>query len=313
MEPELEVRVVIGPANPWLAELRQAVRQAPCRVELLTNVNDMPALMAWADVAICAGGGTCWELAFMGAPMLTVVLADNQLGVAQGLSHYGMGLNLGFAAGLHVEQLTEAARRLLHDREQRARMSAIGRVVVDGDGAQRVVNVLSRLDERSNVAAARLRFATPEDAGLLWQWANDPQTRANSFRQEAIPWEQHVRWYDAKLQAAGTRMWLLEYLGVPVGQIRYDRLTDDLAEISYVVAPGWRGRGLGSQLLEKSSPLACAELCVQHLQGITFVDNIASVRAFERAGYWAEKEEDIEGRACFVFAWTPSALLESGR
>jgi UDP-2,4-diacetamido-2,4,6-trideoxy-beta-L-altropyranose hydrolase len=305
-EPNLEVRVVIGPANPWRDELRQTVRQVAYPVQLLTNVDDMPGLMAWADVAICAGGGTCWELAFMGVPMLAVVLADNQREVVKGLSDYEMGVNLGAAADLQPARLAEDLHALLHDPVRRTRMSAVGRVVVDGRGAERVVTLLSRLSEASNSEAMQLRRATPGDASLLWQWANDPLTRANSFHSEAIPWDQHLDWYADKLRAAETRIWILEYRGIPVGQIRYDRLAHDLAQISYVVAPGWRGRGIGSQLLTKSSPPACAELGVHRLQGITFVDNIASVRAFHRAGYRVEKEEDIEGHACLVFAWSQS-------
>jgi spore coat polysaccharide biosynthesis predicted glycosyltransferase SpsG len=36
---------------------------------------------AWADVAVSAGGSTCWELAFMGAPGLIITVAENQEGM----------------------------------------------------------------------------------------------------------------------------------------------------------------------------------------------------------------------------------------
>src|SRR5262249_14791779 len=158
-----------------------------------------PQLMAWADVAIAAGGGTCWELAFMGVPTLVLVLADNQREVARGLSEYGLGVNLGDAACLKSALLAENLRTLLYDHAQRARMSTVGRVMIDGGGAERVVTLLSQLHEEPHEDALQLRLATREDAGLLWQWANDPQTRANSFHQESIPWDQHVSWYTAKL------------------------------------------------------------------------------------------------------------------
>jgi UDP-2,4-diacetamido-2,4,6-trideoxy-beta-L-altropyranose hydrolase len=310
-EPDLEVRVVIGPANPWRDELQQTARKMACRVQLLTNVNDMAHVMAWADVAVSAGGGSCWELAFMGAPMFTMVLADNQLGVANALNECGIGINLGSAADLRPERFTEELRTLLHDRVRRSRMSALGRVAVDGYGVERVVTLLARLQADQKDEAIQLRPATQADAGLLWQWANDPLTRANSFHGEMIAWDQHVDWYEAKLRAPGTRIWILEYLGVPAGQIRYDRLVSDLAQISYLVAPGWRGKGIGTQLLVRSSPLACAELNVQRLQGVTFTSNTASAQAFRRAGYQLVKEEGIEGRPCLVFAWTRSEPMEN--
>jgi UDP-2,4-diacetamido-2,4,6-trideoxy-beta-L-altropyranose hydrolase len=312
-KPDLEVQIVVGPANPWLDELQQAVRNVAHRMQLLIDVTDMPQLMAWADVAISAGGGTCWELAFMGTPMATIVLADNQREVANALSEYGIGINLGDAIELEPARLAEDLQALLYDQARRTRMSTIGQVMVDGYGAERVVTLLAQGNNASINEAGRLRSATQEDAGLLWQWANDPLTRANSFHGEPIPWDQHVSWYRAKLRAAETRIWILECQGVPVGQIRYDRLTPDVAQISYVVAPGWRGRGVGTQLLVQSSPLACAELAVQRLQGVTFAANMASAQAFRRAGYQVVKEECIEDRPCLVFGWTQSELAENGR
>jgi UDP-2,4-diacetamido-2,4,6-trideoxy-beta-L-altropyranose hydrolase len=76
--PGLEGRIVIGPANPHLALLKKAIG-GESRLHLLTEVADMPHLMAWADVSISAGGSTCWELAYMGVPMV-MVLSDNQSG-----------------------------------------------------------------------------------------------------------------------------------------------------------------------------------------------------------------------------------------
>ena len=65
----LEAVVVVGPANPHLEELQAAVKDTPHPIRLESNVTNMPELMAWADVAITAGGSTCWETAFMGLPI----------------------------------------------------------------------------------------------------------------------------------------------------------------------------------------------------------------------------------------------------
>ena len=82
---QLHVRVVVGASNPHLKSLRNAIKNQPARVELLTAVNDMPTLMQWADFAISSAGSTCWELAAVGVPFATVILADNQQGIANGL------------------------------------------------------------------------------------------------------------------------------------------------------------------------------------------------------------------------------------
>ncbi|MBC8461025.1 MAG: UDP-2,4-diacetamido-2,4,6-trideoxy-beta-L-altropyranose hydrolase, partial [Deltaproteobacteria bacterium] len=84
-DPDLEVKVIVGPSNPHLKKLQSAIRNPQSAIHILQNVTDMPSLMAWADVAVSAAGSTCWELAFMGAPSITVVTFSNQQDVAKGL------------------------------------------------------------------------------------------------------------------------------------------------------------------------------------------------------------------------------------
>ena len=40
-----------------------------------------------------------------------------------------------------------------------------------------------------------LRKATIEDMDLLFQWANDPVVRKNSFSTAEISYEEHTKWY----------------------------------------------------------------------------------------------------------------------
>src|SRR3990172_8325090 len=92
--PGLEVRVVVGPANPRLAELKARADKFAPRIQILSPVADMAELMAWADLAVSASGTTSWELACLGLPALTVVMADNQRRIAAELD--GIVQNLGW-------------------------------------------------------------------------------------------------------------------------------------------------------------------------------------------------------------------------
>jgi spore coat polysaccharide biosynthesis predicted glycosyltransferase SpsG len=132
-------RVVVGAANGNLGSLRREADRAACPIELLTNVTDMPAVMAWADVAVSAAGSTCWELAFMGLPMLLVISADNQIAIAEGLVKAGTALSLGSHTQLDLSRGMEILAGLLENRPLRFEMSDRGRALVDGLGAQRVI------------------------------------------------------------------------------------------------------------------------------------------------------------------------------
>jgi spore coat polysaccharide biosynthesis predicted glycosyltransferase SpsG len=138
----LECVVVVGANNPQACEIRSTVRSAGCGIHLVHNPPDMASLMAWADLAVSAGGSTCWELAFMGLPALTLVLAENQRGVVAGLSQAGAVGTLGWYAEISDEQIAIRLVSLLEDRTLRRQMSDLGRELVDGLGTERLVESL---------------------------------------------------------------------------------------------------------------------------------------------------------------------------
>jgi UDP-2,4-diacetamido-2,4,6-trideoxy-beta-L-altropyranose hydrolase len=141
--PDLHARVVAGPANPHLEGLREAGRRSQGRTEILTAAEDLPALMDWAEIAVSAGGSTCWELAFMGVPNVILVLAENQLGNAAGLAAAGVSINMGQARLVSAEALAETLTKLLKSARKRRRMGLRGHALVDGRGAERVSKAIS--------------------------------------------------------------------------------------------------------------------------------------------------------------------------
>jgi len=140
--PGMEVRVVVGPANQHWAVLRNAVEASDSPVQLYIDVSDMAELMAWADLAVSAAGTTCWELACLGLPALIVIMAENQRRIAEELDAIEVVQNLGWHDDVSVERLAAAVNVLQHDSSRRLRMSERGRTLVDGWGAQRVVQAL---------------------------------------------------------------------------------------------------------------------------------------------------------------------------
>jgi spore coat polysaccharide biosynthesis predicted glycosyltransferase SpsG len=102
----------------------------------------MPELMAWADLAISAGGSTCWELAFMGLPFLVTILAKNQKAVAEGLEEVGAAVNLGWYDSITPTRLAQRLSSLAEAADVRAELSRRGRTLVDGKGKERVLREL---------------------------------------------------------------------------------------------------------------------------------------------------------------------------
>ena len=97
----LDVVVLVGAANPHVEMLRAlaAAAQFPCAVRVA--IEDVAAVMTWADVAISAAGSTVWELASLRRPALIGAHEANQLAGLEALRRVP-----GFRIGTVAEMLT---------------------------------------------------------------------------------------------------------------------------------------------------------------------------------------------------------------
>lgn len=130
-----------------------------------------------------------------------------------------------------------------------------------------------------------LRHAAPRDAALLLEWRNDPKTRSASRVTRGVQPAEHRRWLARTIADPRRDLLVAELSGVPVGQIRFDRLGDDTYEISVALAPSSRGKGLGSKLI-----LAAVTWLGRHRPAARVIaevrsSNATSLRAFHRAGF----------------------------
>ncbi len=147
----LTIKIVLGFDHMETEEFRQALDIASRlhKVELLQGVEDMPSLMAWADLAVAAGGSTTYELAFMGVPMILMAIAENQLGVVQGLHQAGAAVSLGWYEHIADQAMIQAIDQLSANCALRSRMSLAGRNLVDGRGSTRIVQTCLQLDNQN--------------------------------------------------------------------------------------------------------------------------------------------------------------------
>jgi len=281
---DLHTKIIIGSANPHYETLKKAVADSAFDLQLLTDVEDMPEVMNWADLAISAAGSTCWELCCLGVPFVTLVLAENQRGLAAGLDARGVATCLGGNPSVH--EISAAVGTLRKDEKQRICCSEKGRELVDGLGAARVLNRpaggagLDLFAERLS-----LRPVDKKDTELLWRWANDPAVRANAYQTDPIPMDDHLRWVSNKLDSSDSLLLILELDGCPVGQVRYDRTDCETAEIDFSIDRQFRGLGLGRRMIELSTEEAARQLEVSKLHAQVKEGNEPSCRVFQRAGF----------------------------
>lgn len=141
-----------------------------------------------------------------------------------------------------------------------------------------------------------LRRVKEADAEILFEWSNDPITRQNSFSPEKIVWENHIKWFQKKLEDNHC----LFYIAVDESDNKYGTIRLDFDDkfqkctISYNVAPKHRKKGVGAQLINlceselKNQKISCT------LIGEVKPENIASVKCFLNNGFQETAPTEIE-------------------
>jgi len=135
-----------------------------------------------------------------------------------------------------------------------------------------------------------------EDCTLLWEWVNDSEVRASAFHSDPIPWEKHVAWFRRKRVDPNCYIYILvNQDDHPVGQVRFEIQADGSAEVDIALARHQRGHGYGVKALR----LACEQLrksaTVTQIVAYIKPQNVASIRAFERAGFLHRGKEWVKG------------------
>jgi UDP-2,4-diacetamido-2,4,6-trideoxy-beta-L-altropyranose hydrolase len=131
----------------------------------------------------------------------------------------------------------------------------------------------------------KIRKYCEDDCKLLWKWANDPNVRKFSFYHEYIPWENHLEWFKSKLKNQDCIIYIaLNDKDKPIGQIRFE-ISKEEANISISLDCRFRGMGYGHKLIMISSEKIFNSSEVKIIHSYVKLNNIASLQAFERAGY----------------------------
>lgn len=291
----LHVDLVAGASYPYRARLETAAARR-AETAVLGPQPTLAGLLAAADLAIGAGGGTTWERARAGVPAVVITIANNQVPATRDLGTTGALLYAGPTETATIEELRTAVRALLADLNARQRMTETGQRMVDGRGAGRIAEILiPSADDR-----LVLRPAGADDRGFYFDLVNEPDVRRQSFSSDPVTWPGHCAWFARKLADPGTRLWVLEALGLPVGQIRFDRDSEGRATLSYSLESFVRGRGWGKKLVALGVERLKREGPVPITAEVR-PENTVSRRIFESLGF-ALRPESPSGRLTYTLA-----------
>jgi len=275
--------VVSGPAAPHLEQVRAALARLPQPAELHVGTARMAELMATADLAIGAGGGTALERCCLGLPSLVLVAAENQQEVVAGLVTAGAARPLAPPGRFDAAYAAAVLADLAADGEARRTMAERAAALCDGAGVFRTVLALLGAEPAADGGAVRLRPLAAGNAELTYRWQQDPSTRRFA-RNPAVPTPaEHRAWLDRLLAQPARLACIVLHDERPAGVLRLDPCEGEAAawEIGILVAAEARQAGVALAALALAKRLVGGG----ELRAVVLPENRASHALFRKAGF----------------------------
>ena len=306
--PCLIKKVIVGKGFRNVSEIEKN-KDGLTEIVYCPDAGGMKEIMLKSDIAISAGGQTLYELARVGVPTVTIPVAENQLNNSRYLQKNGF---IGYPGLLENEdtlfdKLPAYVDRLMSYKERAKRSEAVRQCVV-GNGAENIVDAI--LEKASTVACAEkkevdiaLRSADQNDCYDIWSWRESSEVRKWSFNKKKIDYCDHEKWFMTKLRDINTAIYIVENeRRGKLGQIRFEKYENGIACVSVNLNPIYLGQGLGSRVIKEGMKFFVEkEKRVNEIVAEVMSKNVASEKAFLKAGYVRSSKATKVGRVSLVF------------
>lgn len=131
-----------------------------------------------------------------------------------------------------------------------------------------------------------LRKVKIEDLEILFDWANDPLVRTNSFSTKSITINEHKTWFQEKLLTCPF-WYIFEFNSQPLGVIRFDEVnSSEILLLNYSLKSEVRGKGFGRKIIEMG--MYEIKKSIQKptkVLGVVKNENVASRKTFLALGF----------------------------
>ena len=234
------------------------------------DARGMAALLRGAKAAVLSASSIALEALHIGVPFVAIAFADNQTDLAHNLQARGIAVYSAAAMSQAIDVCMDTPAS-----------GAASPFTANAD-----LRIIQRLQLLQAVQQSDLRLLRWSDACCIWEWANDPVTRQQSFSEQIfIPWLEHLQWFETLLMDPVRWAFVYCEAGSPVAFVRIDVVGYD-GVVGINVSPQCRGRGVGARALQAVSAVCREQGQLHALIAEIQATNIASQKVFEKAGYY---------------------------
>lgn len=136
--------VVLGPNVQGRENILTKIDRSPAAIRVHSSPSNLPEIMAGCGLAVCAGGTTMMELAFLGVPAVIIAQTSVEDRLAKLLATKGCATVLDNSHGNDPRKIAETLENLLSDPDRLREMRKHGQRTIDGLGVTRILGVIER-------------------------------------------------------------------------------------------------------------------------------------------------------------------------
>lgn len=288
-----EIHLMLSSVNPHIDKLQSLIKNNnKIKAHYNLSADELADILFACDIVICPASSISLESCAIGTGIISGYTANNQIGILEGLMKNEVIINWGNLTELTNEQIQERISLLL-EKPQLLNAGLINqKKLIDGKSPKRIRAVFKRL----SITPLHFRFAAKEDTYLYFRWVNDPEVRKNSFNQNSILYDEHVKWFSSKVNDPNYYFYLFfDQTDTPVGQVRIEKSgKETIIDIS--MDKSFRGLSLGALMLEDACSDYLKKFPEEVICSLVKKENIASYSIFKKVNFVDVSQVSIQGQ-----------------
>jgi len=279
---DFHITVVMGGSAPYLENVRSKAITMPYKTEVKVDVDNMAEIMANSDIAIGAAGSTTWERCCLGLPTIQIVIAQNQLFLAETLAQHNI-VKL-------VKEIKETTFLLEKSSEWMKNVGSSALEICDGMGSYKVFNKMTDykviLEEFGEVNLCNYVNLNEKDKILALNMRNHPEINRWMYNQDSIPKATHCEFIKSLENKIDRRYFLVKKKENIIGSINFSEINlYNSVEFGIYMNPFLQQKGAGKLLESAASEYAFIELNVKKIKLEVFSDNERAIHFYNKCGF----------------------------
>jgi len=281
---DIKVTIVLGRLAPHLQGVKTRVKKLNYEAEIKVDIENMAEVMANSDLAIGAAGSSTWERCCMGLPTIQVILAKNQVFLAESLAKIDAAVIIDEPNTL--ESLINNSFSWMHH------VSISSSKITDGTGACKVGDQMTkgmvkvRLEEFGEVNLINYVNMNRYEQSYVLKMRNEHSVKRWMYSQQDISDQEHYNFIQKLNTNREALYFLVKFKSTIVGSINFSNiLANDSVHFGLFTNPFADLKGAGRILEAAGMEYAHSVLGIERLKLEVFSDNIRAINFYKKCGF----------------------------